>query len=102
EILRATLGDDHPDVAMHTLGLAWACAGAGRTAEAFELLARSARLQDKVIGRVFSVTSEGQRLKYLESFQGELESFVSLVARHLADSREARAEAFGLVLRRKA
>ena len=55
-----------------------------------------------MIGRIFSVMSDGERLSYLASVRKRLFYFLSLVHTHFRDDRVAVADAFDLVLTRKA
>jgi CHAT domain-containing protein len=77
-------------------------AATGRPAAALELACQAAAIDDRMIGQVFAISSDRQRLAYLKLFQVQLELFLSLVTRHLPDSPEAIEAAFDLVLRRKA
>jgi len=63
---------------------------------------RSAVIDDGLLGQVFTIGSDRQRLAFLKSIQSNLEVFLSLVWRSFAGSAEAVGVALDLVLRRKA
>jgi tetratricopeptide (TPR) repeat protein len=102
EIIRGGLGAHHPGYAALLSNWAVSLAATGRPAAALELASRAAAIDDQEIGQVFAISSDRHRLAYLRLFQVQLELFLSLVWRHLADSPAAIQAAFDLVLRRKA
>ncbi len=59
-------------------------------------------IDDRMVGQVFSIGSDQQRLIFLRKLQGKQDIFLSLVWRHLSGSPEAVRTALDLVLRRKA
>jgi CHAT domain-containing protein/tetratricopeptide (TPR) repeat protein len=96
------LGEDHPDTAISLSNLAILEATTGRAAVAFDLMKQAAAIDDRMIGQVFSMGSERQRLAFLGGVQAGLQHFLSLVYHDLADVPEAVRAALALVLRRKA
>jgi CHAT domain-containing protein/Tfp pilus assembly protein PilF len=102
EIVCGTLGEDHPEYAAWLSNRAVLLAAMDRPAAALELACQAAAIDDRMIGQVFAISSDRQRLAYLQLFQVQLEQFLSLVSRHLPDSPAAVQAAFDLVLRRKA
>ena len=50
------------------------------------LLQQAAAIDDRTIGQVFSIGSESQRAVFLQSLQGHLDGFLSLLIRHFRDS----------------
>lgn len=101
EITRTAVGEAHPTCALRLDNLAQLCAATGRPAEALTLLRQVAAIDDRVLGQIFAITSESQRLTYLAQLQWNTAEFLSLILQHFADSREAIGLAFDLVLRRK-
>jgi CHAT domain-containing protein/tetratricopeptide (TPR) repeat protein len=102
EILQKVPGNDHPDTAtcLNNLGILEVVVG--RIDEALALMRQASAIGDRMIGRIFTIGSDRQRLLFLQKLQGNQESFLSLFYRHLAGSPEAVREAFDLVVRRKA
>jgi CHAT domain-containing protein/tetratricopeptide (TPR) repeat protein len=74
---------------------------AGRPADALDRLREVAAAERRAIGRTFAVTSDGQRLGYLEKVRRRLFTVLSLVRTHLSEEPAAVAEAYDLVLTRK-
>jgi CHAT domain-containing protein/tetratricopeptide (TPR) repeat protein len=102
EITRQAMGEEHPEYALRLDNLAQLHAAMGRIAEAFTLLQQVAAIDNRMIGQIFSIGSESQRLTYLAKIKADTDEFLSLVWKHLASSRTAIHAAFDLVLRRKA
>src|SRR5262249_10845211 len=102
EIRRRVLGHDHPDTANSLSMLGTLEVASGRIDEAVALMRQATAIDDRMIGQVFSIGSDRQRLLFLGQLQGNQEVFLSLVYRHLSHSPEAVRAAFDLVLRRKA
>ena len=82
--------------------LALLCVATGREVEALKLMQKAAVIDERMIGQVFSIGSESQRMAYLATLQGNLNAFLSLVTQYLPYSREAVQAGLELVLRRKA
>ncbi len=74
----------------------------GRPADALARLREVSAAERRAIGRVFAVSSDAQRLGYLEKVRRRLCTVLSLVRTHLAADPAAVAEAYDLVLTRKA
>ncbi len=101
EILKQELGETHPDCSEVLYHLGLLQAKMGNPEKALNLLHRGALLTDGIIWKVFTHTSERQRLTYLLGASGAFDLFLSLVFTYLSDSPEAVSQAFDLVLRRK-
>lgn len=100
-IRRETVGSDHPLVATSLVNLAHVCAALGDSLAALGFLSEAIAVQDKLIGDVFAIGSERQRLDYLRDVGPQLDLMLSLVSQfHAADPTAVRA-AFDCVLRRK-
>ena len=102
EILRRTVGEEHPGVARSLNNLAFLFVATHREGEALALMQQAAAIHDRVIGQIFSTGSEGQRIAYMETIEGHFYAFVSLVVNHLSTDAGAVRAAADLVLRRKA
>jgi CHAT domain-containing protein/tetratricopeptide (TPR) repeat protein len=102
EIWKKALGKEHPNYAASLKNLADLYAVTHRTGEGLELMKKAAAINDRMIGQVFSIESEDQRLVYLSSIRPHVETFVSLVFQHFSQSPEAIRDALALVLKRKA
>src|SRR4029077_17893231 len=102
ELRRKVLGANHPDVAQSLCNLAWVYAVTTREKEALALLHEAAAIDDHMLGQVFSIGSESQRMAYLENVRLALHFFLSLVFRTGAGVPDVARSAFDLVLRRKA
>jgi tetratricopeptide (TPR) repeat protein len=101
EINRRVLGDDHHETAKNLLNLGCLEVASGRIDEALLLMRKASTIDDHMIGQVFSIGSDRQRLLFLQQLQGNLDCFLSLVSRHLSRWPEAPRMALDLVLRRK-
>jgi hypothetical protein len=102
EVRRQALGEAHPDYAASLNNLARLYAALGQPLEALPLLEQAAAVDDRMIGQVFSIGSERQRMAFLAQLHGNREVLLSLAWRDLASSPEAAGAALDLVLRRKA
>jgi tetratricopeptide (TPR) repeat protein/CHAT domain-containing protein len=102
EIKSAVLGKDHPDVATSLNNLAALCATTFREDEALELMKRAQGINDHLIRQVFSFASESQRMGYLATLRGDMESFLSLISQSLSNSPAAVMDGLDIVLKRKA
>ncbi len=101
-IRRKVLGEEHPDTGsdLESLAILWVISN--RFGEALNLLEQASRIDDRMIGQVFAIGSERQRMAYLHTIKVNLDAFLSLVSQHLAHSPDAVRAAVDLVLRRKA
>jgi CHAT domain-containing protein len=102
EIRRKVLGPSHPDVAQSLQNLAWVHARTHRHDEALRLLHEAAAIDDGMLGQVFSIGSEKQRMAYLENVRLHVHLVLSLVSRTMATAPDGVRDALDLVLRRKA
>jgi CHAT domain-containing protein/tetratricopeptide (TPR) repeat protein len=99
---RTGFGEDHPLVTHALDTRARVAVLDGQPRVALELLRESVRVEQRVIGRMFSVATDGQRLSYLASVRKWAFRFLSLVYSHLRHDPEAVGAALDLVLTRKA
>jgi len=101
EIKTTTLGEQHPDTALSLSNMAKLCVATGNVSKAFSLIEQAANIHGRLVGRVFAIGSEKQRIAYLTTLRDTFDTFLSLVLEHLAHSVAARQAALELVLRRK-
>jgi CHAT domain-containing protein/tetratricopeptide (TPR) repeat protein len=102
EIHRTLQGDRHLQTAKSLYNLATLEVASWRIGEALTLIRQAWVIEDRLIGQVFSIGSDHQRLLFLGKLQDNQNRFLSLVYGHLSQSPEAIRAAFALVLRRKA
>lgn len=102
QICRQVYGEEHPGVARALESLAGVLCATGRESGALPLLKQAAAIDDVMVGQVFSVVSESQRLTFMESLQHRVAEYLSLTWQCFEASSEAVRSAFELVLRRKA
>jgi CHAT domain-containing protein/tetratricopeptide (TPR) repeat protein len=98
---RRAFGEEHP---LHAQALATRArldVIDGRPGDALARLRLAAAAERRAIGRVFAVTTDVQRLGYLEKVRQRLDTVLSLVRTHLARDPAAVAEALDQVLTRK-
>ena len=102
EIDRQILGEEHPHLVHILYNLALLYVATDRQEEGLTLIKQAAAIDDRMIGQIFSIGSESQRMAYLDSIQGRFDIFVSLVHKYFANSSDEITAAFELILRRKA
>jgi CHAT domain-containing protein/tetratricopeptide (TPR) repeat protein len=102
DIRIALLGEDHPDVGASLNSVAGLCAATSRENEALELMKLAQGINDRLIRNVFTMASEGQRLRYLSFLRGETDAYLSLISQYMPKSPDAARAGLDLVLKRKA
>jgi tetratricopeptide (TPR) repeat protein len=102
DIRREALGESHPDYALTLMSLASVLVSAGRADEALQLMAEAMGIEQAFIAQVFALSSETQRITFLQRLWGKVDVFLSLVNDHLAGNAAVVAMALDVVLRRKA
>jgi CHAT domain-containing protein len=98
---RQVCGVSHPAVATITVNLACLNAEMGQIDEALNLLHAATRIRDDNLVEFFSVSSERDRLAFVNIMRGELNAILSLTAVATTTPKKLRA-ALDVVLRRKA
>jgi CHAT domain-containing protein len=101
-VLKTAYSDKHPVMAAALTNLALINAATGRPQAALDLMRQSAAIEDNLLGEIFSISSESQRLNFALTLQEHLAIFLSLVLKHFSEVPALILEAFDLVLRRKA
>jgi CHAT domain-containing protein len=103
QICEQQLGPAHPDTATSLNNLAiLLTANTTRPLELLSLMQQAAAIRNRQINQVFTISSNNQRLAYLDTLTGELDQFLSLVLRYHSSDTSAVRAALDLVLRRKA
>jgi CHAT domain-containing protein len=102
EIYRKVLGENHPDYAANLSNLALLYIAIGRRAEGMKLMKKTNTVYDQMIGQIFSIGSEIERMGFLRSIEWNLHMFLSFVLKYFRSSSEAINSALDLVLLRKA
>ncbi|NEO98649.1 MAG: tetratricopeptide repeat protein [Symploca sp. SIO2E9] len=95
------LGDEHPHVATSLNNLALLLTATNRQNEALVKMKAAMKIHDGMIRQIFTISSESDRLSYLQTIRQHFYGFLSLVWEHFSHSQEAKQEALDLVLRRK-
>jgi CHAT domain-containing protein len=102
EGVRKALGEDLPEYAHDLNNLAKLFVTTGRTSEALAPMVQVAAIDDRMIGQIFAIASERQRMASLTQAEDNLNTLLSLVSQYLGGCPEAVHAALGVVLRRKA
>lgn len=101
EIFKRQLGKNHPHYATSLNNLAGLMAAMNRPREALQLMREAADIQNRIIGEILSISSDRQRLDYLQQNYWLLELFLSLINQYFSDDSPAKQAALDLVWRRK-
>jgi tetratricopeptide (TPR) repeat protein len=102
KIRHQSLGSKHPHFAYFLYNLALLYTATNHPEEALKLMQEAAEIDLKTISKIFSISTDKQRLNYLAQNYYKVEAFLSLVFRHFPNSPEAVQSAYNLILRRKA
>lgn len=101
EIRREILGEEHPDVAISLNSLGTLYAATSRLNEAITLMKQAAIIDDCLIGQVFSISSESQRMAYLKTLRGNFNGLLSVILDY-PDHLSRAQVGLDLTMRRKA
>ncbi|MEB3885622.1 CHAT domain-containing tetratricopeptide repeat protein [Lyngbya sp. CCY1209] len=101
EIDKRQLGENHPSYAASLNNLAGLMATMNRPRKALQLMQEAADIQNRIIGEILSISSDRQRLDYLQQNYWLLEQFLSLINQYFSDDSPAKQAALDLVWRRK-
>ena len=99
-IRRSTIGESHAYYGISLENLACLFAAQGRAKEAAQYMQRATEVDDRMIGHVFSIASERQKIEFMRTLMGKFFAYISLVL-GLQGFPGARADGPFLVLRRK-
>ncbi|WP_299068756.1 CHAT domain-containing protein, partial [Accumulibacter sp.] len=101
-IRERVLGADHPDTATSLNNLALNHAAQGRPREALTAILAAARVEDRMIGKLFGFASEDQRNGYLTQLRDTGALMLSLLLSDFAAVPDAVRAGLDYILRRKA
>ncbi|MEB3827856.1 CHAT domain-containing protein [Phormidium sp. CCY1219] len=101
EIRKVQLGENHPHYATSLNNLAGLMAATDCPHEAFQLMQEAAQIKTRIIGEILSISSDRQRLEYMQQNQSDLYVFLSLVTQYLPQDAAGKRAGLDLVLRRK-
>jgi len=101
DIYKETFGDSHPDCVAVLRNISDLYIAAGRHGLAIDYMERTARFEDNLIGQLFSVGSERQRMISLLAIRRSFYAFLTLVINLYSTSSDIVKSAFDLTLRRK-
>ncbi|TRU32368.1 MAG: tetratricopeptide repeat protein [Microcystis aeruginosa Ma_MB_F_20061100_S20D] len=102
KIRHQSLGSQHPHFAYFLYNLALLYTATNHPEEALKLMQEAAKIDLKTISKIFSISTDKQRINYLAENYHKVETFLSLVFQHFPNSPEAVQSAYNLILRRKA
>jgi CHAT domain-containing protein len=100
-ITRKARGEIHIDIAAILNNLALLYATISRRNEALALMSEAAAIDDQIIGQVFSLGSEYQRMQFLKRLRGSFDGFLSLLCQFFISEPDVVQAGFDLVLKRK-
>jgi CHAT domain-containing protein/Tfp pilus assembly protein PilF len=101
DILEDTVGKIHPFYVSVLNEIAYLYQKIGKMSDAFECFNEAAKIEDKIIGTMFSMGSEKQRMLYMNDVNYHYDRFLSFLKSFELDSNSKAEIAYDLVLRRK-
>jgi len=101
-IQERVLGPDHPNTATSLHNLAVLYSAKARPHDALSLMEQALAINALMLGQIFSIGSEQQRMTFLQTQQGSFHAFLSLVWQHFRQDAEVVQRTFDVALRRKA
>ncbi len=101
EVRRKTFGMYHPTLIPNLRNLAIFYAITDKQTDALALLEEMNIIDDKMIRMVFSLSSENQRMSYMQSILIDLNIFISLVVLYFSYDRKIVSKTLNVVLKRK-
>ena len=99
---RTALGECHPVYGQCMQNLALLYVATNRAADGLSLLRKATGIDDRILGKVSSITSDSGRMAYLTSLQRGFYLYLSLLLEYFPDSVEVVQTGVDLTLRRKA
>jgi CHAT domain-containing protein/tetratricopeptide (TPR) repeat protein len=100
EMRRVLLGSTHPLVAQSQVALARTLALGARRTEALRLLEQAAQIHDNLVGLVFDLHSDAQRLAFIDTLMGALGAYLGLLADQVDRTAEQVRRAFEHTIKR--
>ena len=101
EIWKQQLGETHPDYAISLNNLALLYVAMNLPNAALELMQDAIAIENRVIGEILAISSDRQRLAYLQQNRYNFDAFLSLVQQHFPHDPAAKQAALDVLLRRK-
>ena len=89
KIFGAKLATDHPDYAVTLNNFALLEAATDSPLEALRRMQEAVEIENRMLSQIFSISSDNQRLTYLQQKRGEFYGFLSLVTQYLPDAPDA-------------
>lgn len=102
KIQRTVLGDNHPAMASSLYNLAALEILLGNPAAALENMLEAAKIDDRMITRVFSISDEQRIQKYIKTFQGNYFVLLSNFSQHYSALKAYTPRVLDVILKRKA
>ncbi len=100
-IKEKALGRHHPETAQSLSNLGVLHAATGRYNDSFPLMLRAQGIDAGLIDQVMGFTSEDRKMKFLATKEGNLHTFLSLIALHFTQDKGATGKALTVWLQRK-
>jgi tetratricopeptide (TPR) repeat protein len=100
-IWRSAFGDKNINLAITLNNLAGLYAKTNRQEKAIEIIKDVIVIEDQLIGQVFSIASERQRMAFLNIINKNFHNFLSLTSQYFSNSKEEIKYALNLTIRRK-
>ena len=101
DILKKVFGEKNINLAITLNNLAILYAETNRQEKALELVKDVITIEDELIGQVFSIGSERQRMAFLNIINKNFHNFLSLTNQYFSNSKEDTTYAVNLTIRRK-
>jgi CHAT domain-containing protein len=107
QVIRKTLSENHHSAYnvgfLQTLTFSYALlyVRTSRQNLAFSILQESVSAEDKVVGQIFSIASDRQRMSFIKELQSTFDFFLSLVFQQFSQDQTAIKNALDLVIKRK-
>lgn len=102
KIIQESLGCEHPHYAVGLTNLAILYLTTGRLTEAIKQMQEVLEIKTRIMGQIFTISSESQRMAYLITLQSSLYIFLSMFIQDMNYSPEDKQTCLDMVLRRKA
>lgn len=91
-----------PDIRKVLYNIAEIYAAMDQADDALECMKRATTLENHIIGQIFSIGTEEQRMAHLQAVRTQMSQMLSLIVNFFMDSPQEISTAFNLVLQRKA
>ena len=102
EIRISILGENHPDVSQTLHSLSALYIVRGESDKALDFMHRAIHIEDFLLTQIFSISSERQRMVYLNTIEVNLHAFISLILNYFSNSDTEKRKVVNLLLKRRA